>query len=173
MKLSKIQQIIKEEVAKAISEVNDEYGKAMDKFKEKVGFKEPTGGPGNQLKVLPLEKLPNYDQLPETEEEVKDSPVKVLVNPHIRIEGVGSIFSKEAAKKAKKQIQDYWTEDHSEPLFTYRMKKLSKDEYTNEITFAELANGNEAFKKKQQVGPGPEANLGDYYGPGSKRYSGD
>lgn len=174
--LDQILSALEAEIArfKSLNEAEDEFGKAMDNLKKQIGFTPPTpGGPENKLKTLSLEKLPNYDKLPNTEKEVKDSSVKIFLYPHIRIEGIGSIFSKEKAQEVKKQIQDYWTENNSEPLFTYKMEKLSKDEYTNEVTFAKLANGNKAFKKSQRPGPGPETDLSSYYDKGPGSYTGD
>ena len=49
MKISRIQQIIKEEVAKAISEV-DKNQDLNDKFRAAVGWEPPPPGPGNRLR---------------------------------------------------------------------------------------------------------------------------
>lgn len=52
MKLSKIQQIIKEEVAKAISEMEDKNRELNDKFAAAVGFQKPApGGPENKMRT--------------------------------------------------------------------------------------------------------------------------
>ena len=66
MKLSRIQQIIKEEVAKAVTEADDEFGKAMDNLKSKIGFIPASGGPENKVKETP----PGYDKLPDTREDL-------------------------------------------------------------------------------------------------------
>lgn len=167
MKKSELRQIIQEEIRKVFSEDNINRD-IEDAFKKAVGFESPQGEYGNKMKTLKLEELPNYNKLAPTEEDVETSSMKVFMYPHIRIEGFGSVFSKEGAKELKKDIKENWT-NNEEPLFTYQMKTLSKDEYSNDVTFAKLVNG----KKQPSAGPGSKADLSGFYGPGAPRYSGD
>lgn len=141
MKLSKIQQIIKEEVAKAMSEA-------------------VTG--------QRLEELPDYNELPTTNADVKKRDL-TRAEVILRLED-STVFSKEEAQEWRDDFKNRWMDNKEEPLFTYERKPLAG----KEVVFAKVINSpKHAAVKSKGPGPGPEADLGDYYGPGAPRYTGD
>jgi hypothetical protein len=114
MKKSELKQIIQEEV-KSILEAEDPINAAL---KKAIGFVPPTGGKGNRL-GLPLEKLPTYNDLPETDKEVPRKDMRYIdifiLVPNIGAEN-GFLYSKE---KAKKWVDTYKsTYNGEEPRFT-------------------------------------------------------
>ena len=96
MKASQLRNIIKEEILKALSEY-DPYEKGMERFKEKLPFKDPNPFVKN---VMKYEKLPGYSELPELHKDIDFKNRKSILLPSSFDSNVkNELFSKEAVKE--------------------------------------------------------------------------
>ena len=99
MKKSELRQIIQEEI-KAVLEAEGEFEKATEKFSQRILKDKPVGG-GN-VEGLPLEKLENYKNLPDTYD--PSSTVILRVPTTDNADASRLIKSKDEADKWKKEF---------------------------------------------------------------------
>jgi hypothetical protein len=138
MKHSELKQIIKEEIYKVL-EVIDPRQSALDDFgtriKKELGIEDrKSGGSQNRFRV---EKLPNYDMLPEKRTDVNyaDNKKVSIFLPSISGNGVTGIYSK--------QDVDAYIEE---------FKRAFKGEFPKFIVSGEKVEiGNDKFGKKQDL----------------------
>jgi len=134
MKQSELKQIIKEEIRKVLevtdSEMDDAYGEI---YKRATGVNRPTGKSQNRFRV---EKLPNYDMLPEKRTDVKwaDNNKISIFLPSISGNGVTGIYSK--------QDVDAYTEE---------FKKAFGEFPKFIVTGEKVEIGNPKFSEKQDL----------------------
>lgn len=121
MKLSQIKQIIKEEVAKAVSEI-DKNRELNDKFAAAVGFKAPAPGGPENVQGLPLEKLPDYAQLPDTRDDAMEMIMakkiikKLLLPSEADSNARQVISSKEEAQEWVKKFTNKWMDPGADKI---------------------------------------------------------
>jgi hypothetical protein len=103
MKHSELKQIIKEEIYKVL-EVIDPRQSALDDFgtkiKKELGIKDREPGPSRNKFRSGVEKLPNYNILPEKRVDInyRDNNKPSIYLPSITSNGTTGIYSKEDAK---------------------------------------------------------------------------
>jgi len=110
MKKSELRHLIREEIQNVLSE--NEFDTAMDKFKEKVGFKAPDPSVKNVMRNSP-ESLPGYRELPDTRADVKDFKKGIKI-PSVNAGSVSTLFSKE---EVKKWFEEFKTRYKESPQF--------------------------------------------------------
>jgi len=132
MKHSELKQIIKEEVRKVL-EITDPRQLALDDLGKDIGIQ---GTSGRSLNRFRVEKLPNYDMLPEKRTDVKwadNNKISVFL-PSISGNGVTGIYSK--------QDVDAYVEE---------FKKAFGESPKFVVTGEKVEIGNDKFAQKQDL----------------------
>jgi hypothetical protein len=104
MKASQLRNIIKEEISKALSEI-DPYEKGMERFKEKMGFKEPNPSVKNVMKEKPVTKKPMKEKefKVEFQQYINDDYEMDFITVKAEDEADALIKAKEELKKSGKR----------------------------------------------------------------------
>ena len=103
MKKSELRQIIQEEI-KAVLEAEGEFEKATEKFSQRILKDKPVGG-GN-IEGLPLEKLEQYKNLPDTYDPT--SKVELRVPALDKADASQTFMSKDEADIWKEKFVEKW-----------------------------------------------------------------